>query len=541
MNDSGRGVWMTMWRRGREQAEAVEVTFASPAALSESKSPISTLGSPGDPRLDSRKYKVHHDDRGKDERPMVGNDTRRRTWTPSDVAFLVFFVAYLVVAMVWLIKSFGASRNQELGTGFRLVDAGLSLVEIGLALFLLRHDFWHWPVRLLATGMIGAAAGTSIMAHVHLDEAMGTQLMIPHLVFHAVATFAYVGALFLFPDGRLFSQGSKVRLGVGIVAVLAVYDMTRRASGGEANGLILASSLAILTAGLISQIFRRRSPSPVVRREAGTFVLVLVAAAAAAAPFAFVYVKANLENASGSMVGPLYIASPLMACISVAVFGGMYHHHLWNTTRLIHRLTTKYFIIAVITLAYAGISVAVEQMDKPLLLGRLVQDDLIGALVIAIVFALTVERFKEWLVSSVDRAVLRGDAAPEEALSQFTRVLAQRISPHDVLSSMSRAAASVTTSEMVESRILVRGEVLWLETWPRSETVRGTFDHVQQVVDHGERIAEVAVRGAGRRVSGHQKRVLAALAADAAPTLRIAQLSLRFNEPSSEGQPSGVV
>ena len=88
------------------------------------------------------------------------------------------------------------------------IDYVLSVLNLGVGIFLVARRPWDWVARLLGVGMVGTAMAFNFQSHnfiAVISQAFRPlqHIVVYHFMLHAVSGAAYVHAFLLFPNGQL--------------------------------------------------------------------------------------------------------------------------------------------------------------------------------------------------------------------------------------------------------------------------------------------------------------------------------------------------
>jgi len=246
----------------------------------------------------------------------------------------------------------GIARAAHVSEPVRLVALQylFSVVNLCLGILLVRLRPRDWAARLLALGMVGTGAVFNLQSH--SVEYLTPIVSKIHDAFHLIAGVAYVGALLLFPDSRLFPRWSKPRwfkwpMGVVYVVFFAFVGLLFGSSiHGDPVSFIAFFGVIIPIAGITSQAVRaRRARTAEERHQSRLLIWGL------ALPFAMALLLGlfALIAFGASSFGPserpveelkrfvLLIFPPLFAVIPVVLFAIMVRYRLWDIDRVLNR------------------------------------------------------------------------------------------------------------------------------------------------------------------------------------------------------------
>ena len=170
-------------------------------------------------------------------------------------------------------ESQGSSASQAYFSGQIVLDYLISALNIGLGIFLIRLRPNDWAARLLALGMVGAAAVFNV-------QAQSAFAVVPDTIsnlydnFLFVSGLAYLYALVLFPDGKISLYWPKLRwlnlplrvLYLGLLAVLGIL-VGRLLYGGDPVAALAFFGLVIPITGITAQAVRYRRAATLRERQ----------------------------------------------------------------------------------------------------------------------------------------------------------------------------------------------------------------------------------------------------------------------------------
>jgi len=472
----------------------------------------------------------------------------RRPYT--HVAFLAGFAAYVLLVSAWLLTGFVAVLAERYATvrdlltdlplgpwslAFRLrseptevenahavLDYAFSLGMLALAILLVRLRGRQVVVRLLAIGLVGTAGAFNLTAHRSLDvvfNASGYDIELWHvLLLHTVAGVCFIYAVILFPDGRWPQRPRRVP---PLVSTLAV---------GPANILLVVAAVATGTAhaamfvafyggavplvGLAVQFWRQRvATTPAERQRSRLLLGALWFALAASVGLGVLTTAFSIASLPGfgvsSPEGLVFVVfRALSVVVPLAVVVAIVRHHLWDIDRLFSRALRFGLLAGFISVGYAVVVFALSSLVG----GGGLGPSMVATATVAAAFQPLQERVRRF----ADRVVYGRRAAPHELMTELARRVARAPSVEDVPGLVVQAA----TAGVVGARARV--------TVARGAAPPGDagWDLVLPVVHLGERVGELAVAvPAGERLTDADRRLLADLAAQAAPALATVRLT----------------
>ncbi|MDP8970841.1 MAG: histidine kinase, partial [Actinomycetota bacterium] len=423
------------------------------------------------------------------------------------------------------------------------VDYGFSLLNLGLAAFLVWLRPRHHAALLLAIGMAGTAAVFNL-------QAFGVEEQLPPnrlaewgtSAFHLVAAVSYVLALLLFPDGKPVPRWSWPRFTLLFVPVTVAAWMLAANLSSTSRILALITVFGLITpaVGVLAQAYRYgRSQSAVERRQSRLLFWALMPALLLGA---FVLIRGVGHPAAAFAgrdidiipVGQFRLFQPIFAIIPVGLFLGILRFKLWDIDRVITRALVYGLLVGFISVVYVVVVVAFGRAigargDNPLL-----------ALVATGVVAVAFEPVKARVERLANRLVYGRRATPYEVLATFSEGMAETVATEEKLSHMARLLAEGTAARRADVWLVVGGEARPAASWPDiSERVSGPVRLINgELPALGEPTATVPVRHEGEllgaltvtksgaeQLDPTEEKLLADLAAQAGLVLRNVRLT----------------
>jgi len=404
-----------------------------------------------------------------------------------------------------------ATASHKVQPGFQLaLDYLFSGFNLVLALFLLRLRCEEKTARLLATGMIGAAALLNLQA-VSVYEAMPKTFLETTLfsIHQLITGAAYFSALILFPDGKLVPRWSGwaqavlyAPLALGVVAV----SFGRAGSQPGIIDLILFFGLVTPGAAVLTQAYRyRQSPTPEQRQQSRLLFWALLPALVVGL---FVLTQGLRSLLSPGLEGrqlhdlPVVVFrvfQPVFSLVPIALFVGLLRYRLWNIDRVISRTLLYGTLVAFVTAVYVAIVVGVGSV-----LGSRANNLLLSIAATGVV-AFAFEPAKERLQRFANRLVFGKRATPYEVLSKFCERMTDSFAPDDLLFRMAGVLAEGTAAAKVEVWLRVGG-ILRLEACMPHQDVSAT----PELTIHNEQLPELQGRDRAVAVQ-HKGELLGAL------------------------------
>jgi hypothetical protein len=337
----------------------------------------------------------------------------KRSWGAVDVLFLLFFVAFSLGALSALALGAGSGwahlspslhdslHIRALGTGLaarvalRVADAShevgsapsvafdyvFSIVNFGLAIFLL----WLRPrdrtARLLAVALVGTAGSFNLTAQTAVEIVPLTTLeSVAQAAAHTVAGLAYIFALLLFPDGKPVPRWRAPALGplyLGI-AVGAIFLTLRVQGTARPAALVLFFGLAVPVAGAAAQFYRfQTADTQTEHTQARLLFWALVPALIVGAYFLATQGFGTVTEATlagrhlpEQPVAVFRIFQPVFLLVPVALFLGLMRYRLWDIDRVVNRTLVYGLATGLLGGAYLGIVVLLQRLLSPFTAGN---------------------------------------------------------------------------------------------------------------------------------------------------------------------------
>jgi GAF domain-containing protein len=384
-----------------------------------------------------------------------------KRWTNTlawNIVFLSFFALYITAAIIWLamglapfiVYAFPELREtlREMGdvTGagtsvshvpivtvlawnillesYSVEPAAqvilqylFSLLNLILGVFLIWLRPWDRTARLLALGMIGTAAIFNLQAHAAYHVLPAIDYL--HMPFHFISGIAYIYALLLFPDGKLFRRRSRPRwftwpLRVLGLLILTFVGLSFGFTDGEPEGLVMFFGVIIPIVGMISQTFRYRHATTVEERQQSRVLMwALMLAFGLALLFGAIMLGLNTirPGLSGQTLWELqqfvFLVFPsLFAFIPVTLFVVMVRYRLWDIDHVINRTVVYGAFTVALALVYVASVVLFQWVFGTL-----------TALVIAALFLPLRRRVQTF----IDRRFYREKVDFRQAFTDFSR------------------------------------------------------------------------------------------------------------------------
>jgi len=501
--------------------------------------------------------------------------TRSRR-TGADLAFLALFILYTAAVVFWLLiglgpvlarvspsvldllrawgrgtnwmselarRSVAASSGEYAGKGPAVLYYLFSILNLALALVLIRFRPMDRVARFLALGMIGTAAAFNLPSHSFTNVFGGEVVKILHVGFHFVSGVAYMYAVVLFPEGELVPRWSKrpqhalyllIAIGVTLGAAILVY----RGSTSFASHFVVYFGLLIPIVGVAAQTYRyRRAETLEERQQAQLLRWALMPAFGAGLLFLLLSVWAarSPDELAHRLTGyentVIQVFPALFALIPIALFIGILRYRLWDIDLVISKTILFGALIAFIGAVYVAIVVGIGTA-----VGR--RNNIGLSILAATVVAVAFQPAKERLQRLANRLVYGERFTPYEVLADFSERMAAALSIEDILPRMAEAAARGVGAVRSQVRVFLADGEIRSVLWP-GETAGRPFDRTLTVVHHGEPVGDIWVaKPAGEVLTPAQERLLADLASEAGLALQnvrlTAELQARLDELSAQ-------
>jgi signal transduction histidine kinase len=455
-----------------------------------------------------------------------------------------------------------ASHTRE-SLGQFALDYGFSLLNLGLAIFLV----WLRPrdrtARLLAIGLVGTAAVFNLQAHA-VYEALGSPTStlenVSHELYHVIAGVSYVLALLLFPDGQAiprWKRPSLVALYAGVSALIGLGAVTVT-HGSRTVTLILFFGLVTPLVGVIGQAYRfRTASSPAVRQQSRLLFAVLAPAFLVGVYAVTVGLQSSVTSGlqgRNLLVLPVTVFRvflPVFSIIPIALVAGIVRYRLWDIDRVINRAVLYGLLAGFVTAVYVGVVVGV---------GRLIGIQQSGNIALSVVatgiIAVAFQPVKDRVQRFANRLVYGHRATPYEVLSEFSERVADTAATDDLLDRMARILAEGTGARWVNVWLKVGRELRPAAAWPVDEANSPdaivldddeTFPSFRDVTacvpvrHHGELFGALTVTKPGsEQLTPTEDRLLSDLGRQAGLVLRNVQLTAELRARLEELQASRV-
>lgn len=411
-----------------------------------------------------------------------------------------------------------------------------SLVNLGMALLLIRLRPFDRAAQFLAIGMLGTAATFNEQAHTSLTILPFLSGSI-HDSAHILAGVSYVVALFLFPDSRLPRWAEADREGRSRVSrmgylllwmVLGFVALTT--SGGmhfAANDFVIFFGVLIPVAGIVSQSFRFRAETvPERRREHRALVWAFVLALGVALVAATLSVATDAFGTRvGRVLGDLrqiaFVVFPLVfALIPLTLFLVMVRYRVWDIDRAINRALTYGILLGLIGIVYVTAVVGIGQV-----IGSAGQYDLAVSLAVTAGVAVGFGPLKEKVEDLANRLVYGERFTPYEVITHFAQRMSGVLAVQDVLPRMAEAAARGVGADRSQVTLFLPDGSERSFTWPEDASdEEGGWRRT--VLHQAEAVGEVVVaKGSGDSLRPHEEELLEDLVSEAGLVMKNLRLT----------------
>lgn len=332
-------------------------------------------------------------------------------------------------SLAGLARRAAESAHESQRLGFIFLQYLISILNLAMAILLIKLRPKDVAARLLVVGMAGTAAVFNLQAHTALTvmPILAGRL---HDAFHLISGIAYVYALLLFPDGRMPHWTERRWLASTFrVLYISLFTMAGlilvAGAHGSPQDFVAFFGVLIPAAGVASQSFRHHHAAGAAVRQQSKILLWVLSLTLVAA--------AILVGVSAAIMGPeasslrgfvFWVFPPLFALIPITLFVVMIRYKLWEIDRVINRALVYGLISGVLAGVYF-LSVAV--------LGRLAGTLAPGAsndpvLVLSTVVAAALFRpVKTAAQTFVDRRFYRGKYDAAKTLEEFVVRLRRQV------------------------------------------------------------------------------------------------------------------
>jgi signal transduction histidine kinase/plastocyanin len=405
-----------------------------------------------------------------------------------------------------------------------------SVVNVVLAIFLIRVRPRDGAARLLAVGMIGTAAVFNLQAHTTLTV-LPTYTTF-HDPLHLISGVSYLYALLLFPDGRLprFSRNAMLKWPLRAVTVLAflIAGVTLGSLHGNPSGYVAFFGIAIPVAGFLSQAARYRyAVSPEERQQSKLLMWALgLGFLTAIAFFVGIGILRSLQTESGFVDlrrDAFGVFPALFLVIPVTLVVILLRRRLWDIERVINRTLVYGTLAWIIGILYVVVVVGISDA-----LGRRNGANVGLFIAATALVAVAFEPLRDRLQGMANVLIYGKRATPYEVISHFSGQMAETLETEEILPRMAEAAARGVGAERARVRVVLPGggeeSVVWPPGAPQAE-----FDRVITVMHNREPVGQIAVaKPPGEPLTASEDGLLADLASQAGLAMRNVQLTVEL-------------
>ena len=343
-----------------------------------------------------------------------------------------------------------ASHRSESGWEL-LLDSAFSLVNLGLALFVIWLRPRNRTAPLLAMGLIGTAVVFNLQAHL-VYEMLDPNAFeaLTHDGFHVLAAVAYVLALVVFPDGKLMGRRRRLPFTALFVGLALLVGLLAFRVGDEARTARLVAVFGLLTpaVGVLAQAYRARTSTDAVQRQQSRLVFWALCPALVVSVLALAGSMGSADTAAlegrGLVVLPVTVFrvfQPVFLLIPVALMVGIFRFRLWDVDKIISRALVFGALAGLVSAGYAGLVAVLGS-----LVGQRQRAELLP-IVATFLVALLFSPAKDRMQKLANRLVYGKRATPYEVLSQFSERVGESVPTEELLGRMARILADGTGAE----------------------------------------------------------------------------------------------
>ncbi|SRR5216683_178869 len=428
-----------------------------------------------------------------------------------------------------------AGMPRSYPTGEVILDYAFSILNVLMAVALLRLGRRDWTVRLLVVAMIGSAGAFNLQAHADIDAVQrmaGIGIGWWHsLLLHGVGGLAYVFALLLFPTGRLHGGGRSRWTGnslalVGLAGALALLSEST-AQYPHTVSFIIFFGLLTPVVGITAQ-WRRfvQAATAEARQQSGVLLWALSLAFGAAMLLSIAGLAIRLVHLPGFNVDPqalvFWVFRAVFAVIPCALLVGIFKFRLWDAERLFNRTLVYGLLVLLISVFYVFLVVAADVLlGLPQRPGPVIQVGATATAVLAFAPARTI------LTRFADRLAYGARPAPYDVLARMSSLSQATLSGVATLPSLALVAGEGLGARACEIRLVRPDGRLEIASWRADGAAAGTPLCVP-VVHRGATIGEIRVEPPAGGLAPAQRDLLAGLARGAGLVLHNARLALEL-------------
>lgn len=424
----------------------------------------------------------------------------RPRFTAPDAAFAAFFVVFAgggLLALLLGLGAFWASTSEAfhdalhvraLGTGLTsrwamqmadgshqvgsapgvIFDYAFSVVNFGVAMFLL----WLRPrdrsARLLALGMVGTAGAFNLTANLAVESVpLNAVESFGFFTAHSIGGLAYVLALLLFPDGRPVPRWRPAALVPLYLAMStgAVLLVLRVEGARRPAALLVFFGLVVPVAGVVAQAYRfRTADTPTEHTQARLLFWALLPALAVGISFVatqglggtFSEPALAGRHLGDQPVAVFRIFQPVFLLVPLALVLGLLRYRLWDVDRVINRTLVYGVATGLVGALTVGVVLLLQRLLEPFTAGNDIAVALSTLLFVA-VFVPVSRRIQ----NVVDRRFYRRRYDAQRTIEAFSTRLRDELD----LESLGHELRGVAARTMQPSHVtlLLRGEGVGLE------------------------------------------------------------------------------
>lgn len=414
------------------------------------------------------------------------------------------------------------------------IEYVFSILNLALAIFLVRRRSGDRSGRLLAIGMAGTAAVFNLQAHTLFGITGRTGVWGDmHELFHIASGAAFTFAVALFPDGKLVPRWIKKPAvwlrRAGYVFAGMILAGFASAGAGTSHPAFFVEFFGVLVpvVGIASQGYRLRKPqSAVERRQSRALMVALIPAAVVA--ITFIVLKATAwAHLRGQQLEDVqnftfHAFLPVFTFMPAVLLVGILRSQLLGADVALNRTFAFGFMGVFIGAAYVGLVVGIG--------GALGEQAWISILTTVLVAA-AFDPAREWLRRRANRLVYGNRESPYEVMARMARGM----SGDDVLPRIVEAAGRGTGALRARIEVRLPDGVPREVTWESPGAGASGQEKVTPVLHGGQSVGEiVVVKSLGDRVSQAEERLLDAMAAQAGLAIEGLRLHARLQAQLEE-------
>jgi signal transduction histidine kinase len=416
-------------------------------------------------------------------------------------------------------------------SGYAVLQYLFSVVNVVLAILLIRVRPRDAAARLLAIGMMGTAAVFNLQAHTTLT--VFPSYVRFHDPLHLVSGVAYMMALLVFPDGRLPQFSDNVLLKWPLRAVtLFVFLIAGGLLGslhGNPSGYVAFFGIAIPVAGFVSQAARYRHAANVEERQQAKLLMWALGLGflTAIAFFVGIGVLRSFQRTATDLVDlrrdAFGVFPALFLVIPITLVVVLLRRRLWDIEKVINRALVYGTLAWLIGIVYVGVVVGISHA-----LGSGDSANIPLSIVATALAALAFDPLRERLQRIANVLVYGKRATPYEVIAHFSGQMAEAMSTEEVLPRMAEAAARGVRAERARIRLVLPGSGEESVVWPPGSS-QDEFDRVVTVMHDREPVGQIAVaKPPGEPLTPAEDELLADLASQAGLAMRNVRLTVEL-------------